>query len=201
MSNPKAKAFFDFTGLTPGLLLLNMAEGNEQEITSFLEGFPQIKYPAAVKTKVLSILHDGFPNEVITRASNREYLSELKKLKKLYLDFYLSTMDLNKTMFPEYVHNCDVNERLNQFELQLERLRMIINPEIQMTVNPHKQTKIIYLTVKGFWLNDAGKKERKFSKSVGRADEYEKGKDDPKAILEATLKIQEVLFQEYKRLY
>lgn len=200
MSNPRPKAL-KFPSFTPGLLLVNMTGGTDKDITSYLDKFTQIKYPAAVKKKVLSILRDEFPKEVVSRASNKEYLNQLSFLKTLYLDFYLSTVGQDNILFGKYDHHCDINERLNQFQLQLERLRMVINPEIQLTVNPHKQTKIIYLTVKGFWLNDEGKKERKFSKSLGRADEYEIGKDDPRAIQEATLKIQEVLFQEYSRLY
>jgi hypothetical protein len=78
---------------------------------------------------------------------------------------------------------------------------MIVDPQIQLSQNIHKQTKILYMKVKGYWLNDEGVKERKFFKSLGRYDLYPNGVKDDNAITDGRKKIREAMLVEYSNIY
>ena len=88
-----------------------------------------------------------------------------------------------------------------EYLIQIARLRMVVDPEIQLSKNIHKKTGIQYMKVKGFWLNDVGVKERKYFKSLGRFDQYPNGTEDESAILDGRKKIREDIYAEYLKLY
>jgi hypothetical protein len=81
------------------------------------------------------------------------------------------------------------------------KLRMIIEPSIQIATNVHTQSKITYLIAKSFWINENGVKIRKFTKSLGRSEDYKKGIKDIDAKKEAEIKIREIMIQTYNEEY
>ena len=84
---------------------------------------------------------------------------------------------------------------------QIMKLRLIIEPSIQIATNVHTQSKITYLVAKSFWYDINGIKIRKFTKSLGRAEDYKQGVNDIDAKREAEIKIKEVMIQTYKEEY
>ena len=78
---------------------------------------------------------------------------------------------------------------------------MIVEPSIQIATNVHTQSKITYLIAKSFWYDEDGNKIRKFTKSLGRAEDYLHGIDDFNAKKEADNKIKEIMIQTYKDEY
>ena len=192
------------------LLLLDTSHGGnltrinkefEMKIKEHMIGISGIKNQKEAEEMLLFILDDKFSKETLSAARNREYVKQLNQLKNDTINFYLDSINNNSITNPDLKYNCDIHTTVGEKVFQIMRFRMVIQPEIQITVNVHKQTKIVYLTVKGFWLNDDGVKGRKFSKSIGRADEYTLGKDDPKAIEDGTIKMQEILHNEYLNCY
>jgi len=126
---------------------------------------------------------------------------ELARLESKYLDFLsMPIKELPKTL-DELNQIGDLICRNEEYFLQIARLRMTIDPEIQLSRNIHKKTNILYMKVKGFWLNDEGIKERKFFKSLGKFDTYPNGIEDESAILVGRRKIREVMLSEYLKTY
>ena len=144
---------------------------------------------------------DNFTEETLKNNRNVINLKKLSKLKRDFLDFYLQYLSDLSVKSPEYQRNCDVNIRIGKYIIQIMRLRILIQPDIQIALNKHTQTNHEYLAAKAFWINDDGVKIRKFTRSLGRLEEYENGKDDPKARIEGTIKIQEKIQEAYLTAY
>ena len=187
--------------LTPGKFFTFGSISDMESISNYFKNFDEILYPEEAKQMIYVIMNDGFSEETKTLGRNLQLISNLNQLKTKTIDFYLQQITHNELINPEIKYNCDAHSKIGNYLFQILRFRMVIQPEIQITTNVHKQTKITYLTVKGFWLNEKGEKERKFSKSIGRADEYEMGKEDPKAIENCTAKMQSILLEEYLKYY
>ena len=114
-------------------------------------------------------------------------------------------------MIDYYTHNvCESNEggkfyefhtKFLQMSLKLKRLRMVIQPEFHVIKNVHPVSKIPYLSVRGFWLDDNDKKVKVFTKSMGREDSFVDGKNDSELLREAAKQIQQLSFAKYQECY
>ena len=159
-----------------------------------------------VKKFVILIENDQFTTLVYTRTENAHFLKKLENLKKKILDFYFE--QVNQIKDTEIKKVCDVQTTLDKLVLQLIRLRMVIDPEIQISQNIHPVSKIAYVAVKSFWMDDDGVKKRDFTKSLGALEDYgfkkydkEKVSNDPKVIEESLKRIQPVIYNRYKKCY
>lgn len=177
---------------------LNRDLNSKKNIDSILSKYPEYKNNIDVNDMLNFIYVDNFKEDTYLNQNNITYLYELKLLKDTISAFYFKSLEELKGN-----HNlvCDVHSKIGRYGLQLMRLRKIIEPDFNISINPHKQTKINYLVIKGFWLNDSGKKERMFTKSLGRLDEFPGGRTGKKSLDEGKIKIQEVMFNKYKELY
>ena len=186
---------------TPGQIYNKLKPEEMTKLDKYLKSLKDLKNPNEAKEVLAEIIDDQFTEVTKGAARNLVFFKKLEKLKTNIIDYYLqSEMSLIK-QHEDLKYNCDIHTTIGKMMFQLMRFRMVIQPEIQITINYHKQSEITYLTVKGFWLNDDGSKERKFQRSFGREDEYTLGKNDPKAKEEATIKMQEVLYEEYLKIY
>ena len=191
--------------VTKSLLLLlidpSTIKTNEMKnkIDAVLEENGPVKDSSDVRYMLTWILDDKFE---VTTYSNNEVsflLTELEILKNQMIKFYLS--NLSEIEDPSIVKSCDIHTKLSQFSLQLMRLRMVIKPEVQLSVNRHPETNIVYIASKGFWLNDDGSKERKFTKNIGRAEGFPKGIKDTKAMRIGVSKLRSVMLEKYREAY
>lgn len=147
------------------------------------------------------IADDKFDLETYKKADNWSYLSALSKLKETFVKFYFKNLaDLNKDQIDMMRVN-DVYNRIGQYIIQLMRLRCVIEPEVQISKNVHPRTGIKYLAIKAYWIDDNGKKVRKFTKSIGRAENYSQGIEDKQALTDGIKLVQPVLFENYQELY
>ena len=192
------KMYFLFL-FTPEDFLKNAK--TSQEVDEIMKDYSFPKNNEEIRAMVSWTKSDNFTEETQMSSRNVINLKKLTKLKKDYLDFYLQNLSELIVKSPEYQRNCDVHIRIGQFIIQIMRLRILIQPEIQIALNKHTQTNHEYLAAKAFWINDDGVKIRKFTRSLGRLEEYPKGKDDPKAHLEGTIKIQEKIQEAYLTAY
>jgi hypothetical protein len=147
------------------------------------------------------IADDKFNEETYKRADNWTYLAALSKLKETFVKFYFKNLDDLKTELIDMKGVNDVYNRIGQYIIQLMRLRKVIEPEVQISKNVHPRTDINYLAIKAYWIDDNGKKVRKFTKSLGRAENYPQGIEDKQALTDGIKLIQPVLFENYKELY
>ena len=187
------------------LLLLAVPEtvavenkNSNKNIENVMAKHPEYKDNIDVNDMMKFIFNDNFKQETYLDQNNITYLYELKILKDTFSEYYFKSLDEIKG---NHRFVCDVHSRIGRLGLQLMRLRSIIEPQFNISINPHNQTKIDYLVVKSYWLNDEGKKVRKFTKSIGRLDEIKDGRTSKEASELGRVKIQEVMFGHYKEIY
>jgi len=130
-----------------------------------------------------------------------DLLLENLKLETSYIKFLSMPISEIMNNYENIFQLVDLIIRNEEFLIQIARLRMIIDPEIQLSRNIHKKTNILYMKVKGFWLNENGIKERKYFKSLGKFDSYPEGVSDKNAILEGRKKIREAMYSDYLKIY
>ena len=183
------------------LLLLILTKTNNKlnkEMTDkFFEEYPKLKSVAPAQSVVEFICEDNFKDTVYENTSN--------------MTLWFSLASLKQSMLEYYTHNvCESNQggkfhefhtKFYQMSLQLKRLRLVIQPEFHVIKNVHPVSKIPYLSVRGFWLDDNDKKVKIFTKSLGREDSFIDGKNDIEMMKEAANQIQLISYLKYKEEY
>lgn len=163
----------------------------------FFEENPQLKNIPPMQSVVEFIYHDNFQDGIPCNPSNIHIWERLEPLKQNLINFYTHNVcESNKGgQFHEF------HTKFYQMSLQLKRLRLVIQPEFHVIKNVHPVSKIPYLSVRGFWLDDNDKKVKVFTKSMGREDSYVDGKNDSEMLRDAAKQIQEMSFAKYQELY
>jgi len=190
------KAFF-FFGALPHKTKVEI----EKVIEKHMIRFKNTRNPNIVRNTLRWLEQDNFSDLVTKDYYSSIHLQELTKLKEIYLIFFELYIDSIQEKDSSIIQVADLLTKNEEYLIQIARLRMVVDPEIQLSKNIHKKTGIHYMKVKGFWLNDIGVKERKFFKSLGRFDQYQNGTEDEIAILDGRKKIREDIYAEYLKLY
>ena len=172
-----------------------------KQVDDIMKKYSFTKNQKEVRAMVTWVVNEEFTLDTIKRKIGSIGNEKLGDLKDEFLDFYLGYLSDVSSISPEFERNCDIQIRIEKYILQIMRLRMVIEPEIQIAMNKHTQTNHEYIAVKSFWLNDEGVKVRKFTKSLGRVEDYEKGLKDPKVREEGIVKIQEIMYETYLEEY
>lgn len=186
------------------LLLLKDLYADEYvktKVDEYLESKKLGKDKKRVKDFVTLAFNDKFPIATLTRVKNDSLLSRLETLRKKMLDLYFSTLKELTQKDDEFNRVYDVDVTLVNYVIQLMRLRSVIQPNIAISKSIHPKTNIAYLAAKSYWINDDNIQERKFTKSLGRADSYPLGIKDPKAYEDGLNLIQEAMYNLYVDLY
>lgn len=185
------------------LLLRVRPEEIQEDIESIMNEFSGIVDKKNIRRNIEWIVDDKISEEVINNPRNRKYAFKLLEVKNEFIAFYNSLINevKNKAEYKDINKVCDMIARYDSYKLHISRLRMLINPKIQITINVHKITRITYLTLKGFWLNDDGKEVRFHSSSMGRSEQYKNGKEDEQAKIDGTVRFQQKLIEQYEKLY
>jgi hypothetical protein len=185
------------------LLLRVRPEEIQEDIESIMNEFSGIVDQKNIRRNIEWIVDDKISEEIINNPRNRKYAFKLLEVKNEFIAFYNSLINevKNKAEYKDINKVCDMIARYDSYKLHISRLRMLINPKIQITINVHKITRITYLTLKGFWLNDDGKEVRIHSSSMGRSEQYKNGKEDEQAKIDGTVRFQQKLIDQYEKLY
>lgn len=154
-----------------------------------------------IRERIRFIVDDGFDEVVFNEPRNGVYLSELKKLKEDFVKFYFYSLEEMSKSHQEIGHVAYVDNRITEYIIQLLRLRKVIQPEVQVSLNTHSRTNLKYLSIKAYWIDDSGRKVRKYTKSIGRAENYPDGIEDKQALEDGIKLIQPVLYEKYKEIY
>lgn len=153
--------------------------------------------PLVKDTIVAMLLGDNFRDETYKMEANVLHWNRLEELKGKVFDFYTQNVSQTDKVEPFY----NLHTRFYLLNIQLKRLRLVIQPEFHIIKNVHPISKIPYYSVRGYWIDLNDKKVKIFTKSLGRADKYVGGKNDPNLIKEATIKIQDLSYSLYKKEY
>jgi len=197
------------------LLLLGVDPTNSEFIKAQIDDYMnrykgKVKNSEEVKTMLTWILDDKFKEESIKLnkkiRNTVEYMNELSRLKDEMITFYFKKLEDIIKEGGDINMSCDVHSTLGGYALQLMRLRMVIEPELNLLTNPYivdKTTgeKTLYLTAKAFWMGDDGKKVRKFTKSLGRMSDYPGQRVGKAAKEEGVRRLQPMLWDEYRGVY
>ena len=178
----------------------------KMQIDNFMSTHHDVKNVDEVQKFVTLVYNDKFTPDTLSRTENRLLLINLSTLKDRILKFYFD--QLNQIQDESIKKVCDVQTTLDKLFLQLVRFRMVIQPEIQISQNIHPVSKISYVAVKSFWIDDNGEKRRDFTRSLGPLEDYgykvydkEIVSEDPKVKEESLKRIQEVIYTRYKEYY
>lgn len=190
------KAFF-FFGALPQKTKVEI----EKAIKKHMLKFKNTRNPNIVRNTLRWLEEDNFSDLVSKDYYSSKYIQELTTLKETYLNFFELYIDAIQETDNNIIQVADLLTKNEEYLIQIARLRMVVDPEIQLSKNIHKKTGIQYMKVKGFWLNDVGVKERKYFKSLGRFDQYPNGTEDESAILDGRKKIRDDIYAEYLKLY
>ena len=179
----------------------NMNETVKKDYDEFMKLRGEGSNTKRTRELIQFIADDGFEETIFMESRNWSYLSELKKLKEGFVGFYFGRLeDITKNQ-KDLDCVADLDNRIDDFIIQLLRMRKVIQPDVQVSSNTHARTGIKYLSIKAYWIDDSGKKVRKFTKSIGRAENYPNGIDDKQALEEGIRLIQPVLYESYKEVY
>lgn len=151
--------------------------------------------------------NDNFSAETLKREDNIPLLKKLDAIKQEAKNFMsilnsnlINGIDNTTGKIIELKSENILNAYEN-YELQISRLRLVIQPEINITRIVHTTSKICYLSARGYWYVDFREKKRIFTKNFGKETDYELKKDDPKAIEDAIKEIQILCLNEYNSIY
>lgn len=182
------------------LLLLVAVTNNKlnKEMTdNFFKENPKLKNIPPIQSVIEFICEDKFKDETYDDITNINHWNMLVALKKEMVEYYTHNVcESNKGgQFYEF------HTKFYQMSLKLKRLRLVIQPEFHVIKNVHPVSKIPYLSVRGFWLDDNDKKVKLFTKSLGREDSFVDGKNDIEMLKEAARQIQQLSFAKYQEEY
>jgi len=171
-----------------------------KEVEKEMEKYPDIKNPIQAKQIITAILFDDFGPKSHIHGRYSVQFNMLEILKKKVFKFYFQHLSkIDTTM--EYRYVADLYTTMGNYILQMARLRMVINPDINLTINIHHKSKISYLIAKAYWFDDNGKKVRIFSKSLGRLDAFKDGIKDKEAENEAKEILLKLMYKKYEETY
>lgn len=170
-------------------------------VNGFQDQFLELKEKSEAVEFVNMVLKEDFSDEVKNDKSLTHLHIRLDRLKKKLLKTYFTSIKKEKEFLNEYEYVGDFNSIISKHFLQMKRLQLVIQPDVQIATSVHAKSKITYMTGRGFWMSDSGERERKFVKSLGRLDEFVGGKKDPQVEKLAIEKIREACLQEYNDKY
>ena len=157
-------------------------EVNKDMTNKFFEEFPNLKSMPPVQSVVEFVCEDNFKDSIYSNYTNINNWVKLAELKQSILEYY--THNVCESNQGGKFH--EFHTKFYQMSLQLKRLRLVIQPEFHVIKNVHPVSKIPYLSVRGFWLDDNEKKVKIFTKSLGREDRYVNGKNDFELLRDAS---------------
>jgi hypothetical protein len=105
---------------------------------------------------------DKFTPEAIGNLDNWVYFSKLSELKKEIKDFFNQS-----TVSFEYANIQGVYDRIKAYIIQIQRLRLVIQPHFKLVKQIHLQERV-YILVRADWVNDDGVRRRCVTKALCR---------------------------------
>ena len=196
------------TPVLESLLLLLLAGHDAMKINwsnelvkDYFNKFSELKEKSEAVEFVNIVLQDNFNEDVKNDKSLTHLHYRLEKLKKQLLKTYFTSLKKEKEFLDQYEYVGDFNSVISKLFLQMKRLQLVIQPDVQIATSVHAKSKITYMTARGFWINDSGERERSFVKSLGRLDEFKEGKKDPIIEKIGIEKIREASLQTYNSKY
>jgi len=134
---------------------------------------------------------DNFTQETKDQWDNYPYFTKLSELKK-ELKKFLSL----PTISFEYANIDGIYKRIEQYIIQIQRLRLVIQPHFKLVIQEHTESRM-YILVRADWVDDLGEKKRMVAKVIRRLEVGQR--KDTISVKEARSEILPVLREKYKK--
>ena len=144
---------------------------------------------------------DGFVYSPERYGDKKFLFTELEKVKSQFREFINKTealVDENGNSLPMI----KIYHWIETKKIQIEKLRLIIEHEISYGTNLHKPSGVRYVVFRAYWINNKGKKFRKFAKNIGAEEKVlVKGKVPTYKLDEVEKEIDRMMWEQYKSEY
>jgi hypothetical protein len=145
--------------------------------------------------------NDGFKPQTIKDGSKKFLLTELETLKEKFRN---SLIDSNHIMDEKGnpMTPLKTTELIAAAMNQIAKLRLVIQHDLSIVKNLHKPTGVNYVVARAYWIDDRGKKFRKFAKNIGSDEKVmEKGKIPTWRLDEVEKEIDRMMLNQYREEY
>lgn len=140
----------------------------------------KIEYSVKRATKVFDFDSWLQKNEPKIKGQHMTNLSWLfGHYEELIDDFktFLTTMEAHTDEDGIELSPIEIYNAIEYYKIRIQKLWLIFGLRLYKTENVNKDTKVRYIVMRAFWIDDTGKPFRKFSKNLGAANKvYVKGK-------------------------
>jgi hypothetical protein len=155
---------------------------------------------------------DKFKKDHSKDPSKKHLFAELDRLKKKYWEdwngeykvidgvhkqIHPMTEDGSRELTPG-----EIKIAFDSKELQISRVRHMIEHEYSVIKNLHKPSGVKYVVVRSYWFDRNGSKVKKFNKNLGAEDKITVNGEIPKSLLtQGKKEIDEMMWEYYKNEY
>ena len=155
---------------------------------------------------------DKFKKDHSKDPSKKHLFTELDRLKKKYWEDwngeYKVIDGVRKLLHPMIEDGSreltpgEIKIAFDSIELQISRVRHMIEHEYSVIKNLHKASGVKYVVVRSYWFDRNGSKVKKFNKNLGAEDKITVNGEIPKSLLNQGKKeIDEMMWEYYKNEY
>ena len=147
------------------------------------------------------LLNDGFKTQTLKDGSKKALLLELEQLKSRFRNNLVHSIqtedESGNPMTP-----LKTTELIAAAMIQIDKLRLIIQHDLSIVKNLHKPSGVNYVVARAYWIDDRGKKFRKFAKNIGSDEKVmEKGKIPTWRLDEVEIEIDKMMLKQYREEY
>jgi hypothetical protein len=142
---------------------------------------------------------DNFKEGVENDGRKRFLLNELEKVKN-HIRTNIAVKEPLRDDFGNFLSPMEIHRLVESYRLKINKLRLMINYELMLAHNTYLRSNIVYVAARGLWLDNSGKKFKKFSKNIGTIDTvYDKnGKIHESLKRESENEIIQMMWETYK---
>jgi hypothetical protein len=147
------------------------------------------------------LLNDGFKPQTLRDGSKKGLLLELEQLKSKFRndlnDANHIKDDMGNPMTP-----LKTTELIAAAMVQIDKLRLVIQHDVSIVKNLHKPSGVNYVVARAYWIDDRGKKYRKFAKNIGSDEKVMvNGKVPTWRLDEIEIEISKMMMKQYREEY
>ena len=142
---------------------------------------------------------DNFKEGVENDGRKKFLLNELEKVKN-HIRTNIAVKEPLRDDFGNFLSPMEIHRLVESYRLKINKLRLMINYELMLAHNTYLRSNIVYVAARGLWLDNSGKKYKKFSKNIGTIDTvYDKnGKIHESLKRESENEIIQMMWETYK---
>lgn len=145
--------------------------------------------------------NDGFKADTLKDGSKKALIMELENLKTKFRN-NLNDSNLIKDENGNPITPLKTTELITAAMIQIDKLRLIIEHDLSIVKNLHKASGVNYVVARAYWIDDRGKKFRKFAKNIGSDEKVmENGKIPTWRLDEVEKEIDRMMLNQYREEY